>query len=67
MTCTWLIKSPGDSYTCADLRVQVMINALEAMGAGPFNWDASGRVLTLKGLGGRFQARNGMLWTTSKV
>eukprot|EP00929_Paragymnodinium_shiwhaense_P042531 TRINITY_DN21998_c0_g2_i1.p1 TRINITY_DN21998_c0_g2~~TRINITY_DN21998_c0_g2_i1.p1 ORF type:complete len:1551 (+),score=381.55 TRINITY_DN21998_c0_g2_i1:60-4655(+) len=33
---------------------QVMINALQAMGAGPFVWEENGAVLQMEGLGGRF-------------
>ncbi len=32
-----------------------MINALRAMGAGPFSWENNGRLLRLTGLGGKFK------------
>jgi len=34
---------------------QVMITALQAMGAGPFEWSEGGRILLLSGLGGKFK------------
>ena len=34
---------------------QVMINALRAMGAGPFSWEEKGKLLRLTGLGGKFK------------
>eukprot|EP00965_Chrysotila_dentata_P212489 6187076-Pleurochrysis_carterae.AAC.2 len=59
--CPSVLDAPASALPRAS--PQVMISALSAMGAGPFHWDESGRFLTLRGLGGRFQARTLPTWS----